>query len=301
MAGSNARRAGAAAALVAAALLTWGTGGSVPARAETVGPRSASATLVIRGVPQVLRLYGSPGGPPAVVTSGDGGWIHLAPHVAQTLAAHGWYVVGVDARAYLSGFTRVRGGVRPEEVPADYRELVAFAAAAGGTPVLVGVSEGAGLSVLAASSPVLKPLVAGVVALGLGDRNELAWHWRDALIYLTRQTPAEPTFSAAEVVGGLAPLPLAAIHATHDDFVPLDEVERVLARARAPKRLWIIEAADHRFSDRLADFDGRLLEALAWVRANQPTVRQRRRANPRRTGRAHARRAGLAFDRQSRR
>jgi type IV secretory pathway VirJ component len=28
------------------------------------------------------------------VSSGDGGWIHLAPHVAEVLAAKGFFVVG---------------------------------------------------------------------------------------------------------------------------------------------------------------------------------------------------------------
>ncbi len=235
------------------------------------GPSAATTTIRLRGTPLTLRLYGAPGGSPVVVTSGDGGWIHLGPHVAETLAAHGAFVVGVDARAYLSAFTRATGGLRPEDVPADYRAIIDLAAAgAREQPVLVGVSEGAGLSVLAAASPLVKPAIAGVVGLGLPDRNELAWRWRDVIIYVTKRTPDEPTFSAADLVGNIAPVPLAAIHATHDEFVPLAEVERIMARAGAPKRLWILEARDHRFSDRLAEFDASLLDAVRWVRANRP-------------------------------
>ena len=43
------------------------------------------------------------------------------------------------------------------------------------------------------------------------------------------------------------------------------EVQRVLAVAKEPKRLWIVKASDHRFSDNLAEFDRRLLEAMAWI------------------------------------
>ncbi len=132
-------------------------------------------------------------------------------------------------------------------------------------PVLVGVSEGAGLSVLAATDPRTRGAIGGVVGLGLPDLNELGWRWRDALIYLTHGTPNEPLFSAAHLAAQVAPLPLAAIHATHDEFVPLADVQRIVSAAREPKRLWIVEAADHRFSDNLPEFDRRLAEALAWI------------------------------------
>jgi hypothetical protein len=39
----------------------------------------------------------------------------------------------------------------------------------------------------------------------------------------------------------------------------------VLDAARQPKNLWVVNASDHRFSDNLAEFDRRLLEAVAWV------------------------------------
>jgi fermentation-respiration switch protein FrsA (DUF1100 family) len=66
----------------------------------------------------------------------------------------------------------------------------------------------------------------------------------------------------------LVDTPLAAIHSTHDEFVPLLDAEKILAAANEPKRLWVIKASDHRFSDNQAEFDRRLLEAIAWVRAN---------------------------------
>jgi len=47
-------------------------------------------------------LYGARGGPVAVVASGDGGWVHLAPEVAELLSARGWFVVGLDSKAYLA-------------------------------------------------------------------------------------------------------------------------------------------------------------------------------------------------------
>jgi Bacterial virulence protein (VirJ) len=111
-------------------------------------------TITLRGRPQTLHLYGPPHGYPVIVSSGDGGWIHLAPHVAQMLAARGFAVTGFDVKAYLASFTK---------------------------PILIGVSEGAGLSVLATSDPLTKAEVQGIVAVGLPDLNELGWRWEDAM------------------------------------------------------------------------------------------------------------------------
>jgi fermentation-respiration switch protein FrsA (DUF1100 family) len=223
-------------------------------------------TLPIRGRNQSLRLYGTRGGIPVVVSSGDGGWIHLAPHVAEVLASRGFFVVGFDIRGYLESFTAGQTTLRAEDEPSDYKVVADFAARGGsGKPILIGVSEGAGLSVLAATDPQVKTAIAGVIGLGLPDLNELGWRWRDMLIYLTHGAPDEPTFSVTAIVDRVAPVPLGAIHSAKDEFVPVSEVQQVMDHAKDPKRLWIIKAADHRFSNNLAEFDRCLLEATTWI------------------------------------
>jgi fermentation-respiration switch protein FrsA (DUF1100 family) len=245
------------------------------AAACAAGVASAAAQttqkLMLRGHEQVLHLYGPETGDPVVVSSGDGGWIHLAPHVAETLAAKGSFVVGFDVKTYLAGFTFGQTTVRAEDEPGDYRQLADFAArATHKRPILIGVSEGAGLSVLAAADPQMKQAVAGVIGVGLPDLNELGWRWKDAVIWLTHGVPNEPTFSTAAVVERMAPIPLAALHSTHDEFVPLDEARRILDRAREPKRLWIVPASSHSFGDNRREFDLRLFEAIAWVHEHAP-------------------------------
>lgn len=228
-------------------------------------------TIMLRGKPQVLHLYGTRGKPPIIVTSGDGGWMHLGPHVAEKLAASGFFVVGFDARAYLESFTTSTGALKPADEPRDYKVLADYASR--GSPrktILIGVSEGAGLSVLAATDPGTQASIAGVIGLGLPDLNELGFRLKDMLIYITHGNPDEPMFSTQAIISKVNPLPLAAIHSTKDEFVPLAEVQRVMAAAKAPKQLWIIKASDHRFSDNLTEFDQRLLEAIAWVNQNAP-------------------------------
>jgi hypothetical protein len=254
VAGVAARRRWGCAAIVAVALA------AVPAQAQ------GTDTVTVRGHALTVHTYGARGGRPIVVTSGDGGWMHLAPYVADTLARRGCFVVGVDARAYLSSFTSGTATLRPEDEPGDYRVFAAYAGRGSATkPILVGVSEGAGLSLLAATDPATRDAIGGVLGLGLPDLNELGWRWRDAWIYLSHGTPNEPLFSTARLAARVAPLPLAAIHATHDEFVPLADVRRIVSAAREPKRLWVVDAADHRFSDALPELDRRIVEALAWI------------------------------------
>jgi fermentation-respiration switch protein FrsA (DUF1100 family) len=233
------------------------------------GPQAIGQTrdsIEIRGHRQSVWIYGQRGGRPVIVSSGDGGWIHLAPHVAEFLASRGFFVVGFDAKAYLESFTSGQATLRAEDEPGDYKLVADFAArGASEKPILIGVSEGAGLSVLAATDPSTKDTVAGVIGLGLPNTNELGWRWKDAVIYVTHGVPNEPTFSTAALVDRVSPLPLAAIHSTGDEFVPVAEIRKIIDAAKPPKRLWLVDASDHRFSGSLPEFERRLLEALDWV------------------------------------
>jgi type IV secretory pathway VirJ component len=256
-----ASRGGRLVALAAAISLACGWTSSLRA--------DARASIGLRGHTQTLFVSGPASGSPVIVSSGDGGWIHLAPHVASALAAHGYYVVGFDSKAYLESFTSGRSSLSADDVPADYRTLATWAASnSHRRPILIGVSEGAGLSVLAATDALTRASIAGVVAIGLPTANELAWRWKDDVIYLTHGVPSEPTFLTASVIDRVSPAPLAAIHSSHDEYTPTAEARRLIDLAHDPRRLWVVSAADHRFSDNLAELDARVLEAADWVAAN---------------------------------
>ena len=151
-------------------------------------------------------------------------------------------------------------------MPSDYRTLIEDVRGnSSRRPLLIGVSVGAGLSVLAATSAATNAEVSGIVGVSLPDVNELAWRWKDAMTYVTHRIPDEPTFSVRAALSKMDPIPIAVIHSTHDEYVPLADAQVTLARAANPKRLWIVEAADHRFSNNLLDFDRSLLEAIDWI------------------------------------
>jgi hypothetical protein len=49
----------------------------------------------------------------------------------------------------------------------------------------------------------------------------------------------------------------------------VDEVSRVMSRALEPKQLWLIEADNHRFSGKEEVLNQKLLDAIAWIKAQR--------------------------------
>jgi virulence protein VirJ len=228
----------------------------------------AQDVLTIRGKQQQLHLYGTRGGAPIILSSGDLGWAGLVLYVAEFLSSRGYYVIGFNSRAYLASFTSRDEGLAPQDVPGDYRMLIEYVAkTASSKPVLAGISEGAGLSVLASSKREVKENILGILALGLPDQNELGWKWQDFTIWITKRAPNERSFMVEDIISSVSPCPLAEIHSTHDEFLPLDKAKEMFARAGAPKKMWVIEASNHRFSDNRNELSQRILEALDWIRS----------------------------------
>jgi hypothetical protein len=230
------------------------------------GFSESQTEISIRGKSQRLYLYGNRGSPPVILSSGDLGWAGLVEHVAEFLSGRGYFIVGVNSKAYLSSFTTKTSALNPQDVPRDYQVLIDFTRQGSATkPVLAGVSEGAGLSTLAATEPGLKAGIKGVLALGLPDQNELGWKWQDFTIWITKKAPDEPSFMVEDIINKVSPIPLAEIHSSHDEFLPLEQAKTMFSRASEPKKMWVIEAANHRFSDNRDGLDRSILEALAWI------------------------------------
>ena len=230
--------------------------------------RGADEKFALRGKELTLHERGARGGRPALVASGDGGWVHLAPQLAEQLAGAGFFVVGLDSKQYLSAFTSGQKTLTPDDVKADFKALLEHTIQGSAhRPLLVGVSEGAGLLVLAGGDPAVQALAQGVIACGLGDKNELGWRFRDSIIYITKGVPNEPTFSVLEIVDRVSPLPLLVLQSTHDEFVPPQELRAIFDKAREPKRLRLIEAADHRISDNQQELRKQVLLGIAWIDA----------------------------------
>jgi type IV secretory pathway VirJ component len=232
--------------------------------------KPTTMSIMLDGKAQTLVVYRVEGATEAVIlSSGDLGWAGFVVDVAAFLASQRIAVLGFNTKAYLESFTSGTSHVEPSQVPAHFETLARTAEKALGVtspPVLVGISEGAGLSVMAAVDPPRQPLFRGVVVLGLPASTELGWRaWRDWTTWITKQNPAEPVADSMGFMGRIAPLPFVSIQSTHDEFVPLATAKALFAAAKEPKQMHMIDASNHRFSDKRDEVHARLLEVMRWI------------------------------------
>lgn len=232
-------------------------------------PREGRNTVILRGhaVEVYYQRHAATTPPRAkiIFLPGDGGWHGAAVTMGATMASWGYDVFGLDTKSYLEAFTGMTN-LQPRDVAGDLHGIAAWIAPrAGERAILAGWSEGAGLVVLAAAAPQYQSKYLGVVTLGLSDSNVLGWRWSDDLTYLTKRPPNEPTFSCLGLIPGVAPVPVAMLQSSRDEFVSVEEARRLFEAAAEPKRLVVIEARNHRFDGNAAEFYRRLQEALQWI------------------------------------
>lgn len=238
---------------------------------------SETLTFTVRGKALTLTVY-RPAGSAApkgtvLMGSGDVGWVGLAVDMAQFLAAQGYTAVGINVRQYLGAFTSGKKTLTTREPPEDFAELAAFLRQRRllAAPVfLSGVSEGAALAVLAASVQKNHDWVAGVITMGLPPTAELGWRWQDFTSWITKKDPDEPMMAPKYFLPGVAPLPICLIHSTTDEYVTAADIKVFEAAAREPKKLVLINASNHRFTDQKDELKRQMLGCLTWIRAQPP-------------------------------
>jgi alpha-beta hydrolase superfamily lysophospholipase len=188
--------------------------------------------------------------------------------MAEELSAQGYTVVGINVRQYLSAFTSGSRHLEATDVPGDYRFLIATLKQTrrlDGPIIVSGVSEGAALAVLASADPINHTWINGVITMGLPPTAELAWRWSDAAAWITKHDADEPSFAAKDVIATVAPVPLYMIQSIKDEYVPQIEQQRLLATAREPKKQVLIDASNHRFTDKRPELSAAYSVGLAWI------------------------------------
>lgn len=232
----------------------------------------------VRGKTLSLTIYRAAVPPKGTIImgSGDVGWVGLAVSMAQQLNASGYTVAGVNVRQYLSAFSEGKSHLTEADVPRDYsaiaqrlreQNLLSFPV------ILSGVSEGAALSALAASDTANHAWIDGVIAMGLPEVAELAWHWSDVSAWILKRDANEPSFHTHEIIAAISPVPLVLIQSTKDEYVPEADYRRLYDTARDPKHLILIDASNHRFTDKQAELRAAYASALEWVKAERSRQR----------------------------
>jgi pimeloyl-ACP methyl ester carboxylesterase len=238
--------------------------------AENVKP--GKNRVDVRGQSQDIYFFPANGGASrgkVLFAPGDGGWRGFAIDIAKQLQNGGYDVYGLDTRRYLQSFAG-NGGLKTSDIPRDFGLIAQWIRQDSSHPLLLaGWSEGAGLALAAAADSRNKGVFAGLVVIGMAEKNLLAWHWSDTWAEIAKTVPNEPTFPSAQFVSQVAPLPLFVIASSNDEYSTVPATRALFAQARDPKKLVVVDAKDHKYGGNTDTFFRTLKEALIWITQQQ--------------------------------
>lgn len=222
--------------------------------------------------------------PLILFVTGDGGWHGKDLDAFDHLIEWGYPVVGVSAPDYLD---HLGGGALQLPAPRlarDLAEVVDTGRAQLGlsatTPVLLlGVSRGADLVVIAAAQQAMRASVKGVLAVGLTKEEEYVRRPQGQ-----RRPPSSPFEGGTEVDDMLLAHPYAAlrritapvcvIQSTNDEYVTAVDARQLFGPDSNSRRLLAIDARNHSFSDTRDALYETMKRSLLWVASNSANRRQ---------------------------
>lgn len=247
-----------------------------PRTNETLTGRTFTTSVVLHGKPLELHVSAprTPRVPDVIVlyASGDGGWFGAAVDMFRQITEAGYPVVGFSSRAFLR-IERPRGAlVTAAQLAAEYEKIIAQAHVALGQGdtsrvVLTGWSRGAAFSVLVGSEPTAQGHLLGVIAIGLAEGEDLVVDGADDESD-DGPAPGGPrhwSFNTYARVAEVEPLACAVIQATKDDYLPAAKARALFGADTPRRRLYAVEARNHRFSGGKPAFDAALIDAIRWI------------------------------------
>lgn len=214
-----------------------------------------------------------PTGDLLLYVTGDGGWRGKDREVYTQLQMWGYSVAGFSAPEYLKSLPGEEGTTTPTRLASDFSQIIQSSRTALELPasvpvLLVGVSRGADLAVVAAGQSGLQDEIGGVVAIGLTREEE----------YVHRRRRATEALELYGYLPRLGDIPLSLIQSTGDNYVPADEA-RVMFGADTPVRTFhAVKARNHSFSNARPALYETLRSSLTWLervgRRKAPVQRQ---------------------------
>lgn len=202
-----------------------------------------------------------------VLASGAGRWRRLTSALGDRLSADGYAVISLDARSYVIEATRRSGGLAPAAVGEDYLAILRYADEwfPGRHRVfLLGVSEGAGLALVAAADPRVRALLAGVVGVETPPTVSLRYPYWKWTTWITHQDMENRSVAMADYVAAVAPIPVASIYGTSATGGLTEMAQRTFESGGEPRRLVVIGTDRPQFDDaRQALFEA-LYDCFAW-------------------------------------
>ncbi len=260
--------------LIAAALAVGASGCAAPlAHMQVPVPRTTRLPMYDSTREIRVATLARPGArvPLVLYATGDGGWHALDREIFDRLVSWGYPVAGFESGAYLKtlGFS---GETTPVRLARDFSRIVAFArdklgVAEDAPVVLVGLSRGSGLDVVAASDPALQRQLGGVVAVALTKEEEHVKHYRRKMGPLppgapTRELVMIDTYNQLRRLGAM---PIAVIQSTHDHYLSAADARGRFGPDTATRRLVAVEARSHSFGGAHGVLLDRMHASLSWI------------------------------------
>lgn len=222
-----------------------------------------------------------PDTPLLLYATGDGGWRGNDLDTFHRMIRWGYPVAGFGTPSYLSHLGFVSGSTTPARLARDYQKLVEFAKEALSLPestrtILVGVSRGAGLAVVAAGREELHAELAGVLVVALTKEEEYVRHYRVRRGKSPSDMPTRElvVFQTYEYLDRLRMLPLAVIQSTHDDYLAADAARQLFGPDTEWRKFYAIDARNHAFAGAREAMYDQMAGSLAWICKTQPAPGQ---------------------------
>src|SRR5258708_10334663 len=232
---------------------TSGCGLSAGGRAAALTPPVPDHMIVLND--HSLRLHFSRGTrgashPLLVYPTRDGGWHRKDLAAYHHLVDFGYPTVGFDARDYVTHLG-ARDTTTPARLAADYQRIISTAKELLGLPadypvVLVGVSRGAGLSVVAAGQGGLRPSISGVLAVALTKEEEYVKMLR-RLRRRGRPLVGPEMVEVYDYLPRLGGVPIAVVQSTRDGYLPADEARALFGPDNPHRWFQPFQARNHSF------------------------------------------------------
>jgi pimeloyl-ACP methyl ester carboxylesterase len=242
---------------------------AVPLRRAVPPPFTRTVTLYGHPLALHLATLGSGHEPLLVFATGDGGWRGYDLDTYRHLVSWGYPVAGFSAPEYIKYLRGEDETTTPGRLATDYALIIELAKRElrldAETPViLVGISRGAGLAVVAAGQRLLRSGLAGVLAVALTREEE---HVRFRRL---RRSPdasgASLMLQTYDYLPNLAAVPIEVIQSTNDRYLPAAQARELFGADNDRRRLVAIDSRNHSFSDARDELYDAMEQSLLWLR-----------------------------------
>ena len=262
-------------ALRATALAATPAAGPAPAAPQPGAAPQAAAPVTPETVPVTtsrgafdLVVYAprppAPAGAPAdskpvvLLVSGEGGWKSFDVLLSQILSDEGYWVGGVDAKAYFWDPQDDRG-----LLAADIRSFATALQKAAGRPgggplILAGYSFGADLAPWIGGAAGWGGRVKGLLLIGPDENGSLAFRYTEMIGIKYK----DHAFSVTEALKSSAGIPTVFIHGSKDGWSKAPELHEATSE---PKKLIVIPDATHHFGGHQEELRSALRQGMEWL------------------------------------